>query len=184
MTVGNHEFDYGIDVLSERINEFIGDVVSCNVSYIGKHENKLNKVKPYVIKKYGNRSVGFVGITTPQTLTASNPKNFMEDDEIVYDFASSTVEHFFELVQKNIDDCKRAGADYIILLSHLGSKDVYKPYTSIELIEKTSGYIAVLDGHSHSDLAWTTEYKNKDGETVYLVDTGYKLNEFASFWII
>ena len=182
-TLGNHEFDYGIDVLSQRISEFHGDIVSCNVSYTGSHENKLNKVKPYVIKKYGNRSVGFVGITTPQTLTASNPKNFMEDDEIVYDFASSTVEHFFELVQKNIDDCKRAGADYIILLSHLGSKDVYKPYTSIELIEKTSGYIAVLDGHSHSDLAWTTEYKNKDGETVYLVDTGYKLNEFASFTI-
>lgn len=182
-TLGNHEFDYGIDVLKERIDEFKGDTLSCNVSYIGQHENKLSKVKPYVIKKYGNKKIGFVGITTPQTLTASNPKTFIEDGDIAYDFGATTVDSFFELVQDNIDRCKFDGADYIILLSHLGSKDVYKPYTSIELIEKTSGYVAVLDGHSHSDLNWTTEYKNKDGEAVYLVDTGYKLNEFASFTI-
>ena len=182
-TLGNHEFDYGMDILEERINEFNGDIVSCNVSYIGKYENKINKVKPYVIKQYGSKKVGFVGITTPTTLTSSSPKNFMEDGEIVYDFGASTVEHFFSLVQQNINDCKSSGADYIVLLSHLGTKDVYKPFTSIELINNTYGYVAVLDGHAHSDIKWTNQYKNKNGEEVYLVDTGYKLNEFASFTI-
>ena len=182
ITLGNHEFDYGIDVLSERINEFKGDVVSCNVSYIGKHENKLNKVKPYVIKKYGKKKIGFVGVTTPTTIVESSPKNFSEDGEIAYDFGASTTEHFYSLVQQNIDSCKSDGADYIILLSHLGSVSHYSPYTSQEVIEHTSGCLAFLDGHAHVSLPWTT-HKNKNNEDTYLVGAGYKLNNFASFTI-
>ena len=44
VTLGNHEFDYGIDVLKSRLTEFNGDVVSCNFSYIGNKEKKLHMV--------------------------------------------------------------------------------------------------------------------------------------------
>ena len=182
ITLGNHEFDYGIDALKERLTEFKGDVVSCNFSYIGNKENKLSMVKPYVIKEYGNRKVGYIGITTPTTLTASDPKTFVEDNKVAYGFGAETTEGFYNLVQNNIDECKAQGADYIIALSHLGSPDSFKPFSSIDVIKNTNGVDAFLDGHSHTDLPWTTE-KNKDNKDTLLVDTGYKLNEFASLTI-
>ena len=182
VTLGNHEFDYGIDVLKERLTEYKGDIVSCNFSYIGNKENKLNMVQPYVIKEYGNRKVGFVGITTPKTLTQSDPKTFIEDGHVAYSFGADTVENFYSVVQNNIDQCKTNGADYVIALSHLGSPDSFSPFSSIDVIEHTSGVTAFLDGHSHTDLAWTTK-KNKDNVDTLLVDTGYKLNEFASLTI-
>ena len=155
ITLGNHEFDYGIDVLKSRLTEYKGDVVSCNFSYIGNKENKLNMVKPYVIKEYGNRKVGYIGITTPTTLTASDPKTFVEDGSVAYDFGAETAESFYNLVQNNIDACKAQGADYIIALSHLGSPDSFKPFRSTDVIKNTSGVDAFLDGHSHTDLPWT-----------------------------
>lgn len=182
VTLGNHEFDYGIDVLKSRLTEFNGDVVSCNFSYIGNKENKLNMVKPYVIKEYGIKKVAYIGITTPTTLTTSDPKIFLEDGEVAYDFGAKTAEDFYSLIQKNIDECKKQGADYVIALSHLGSQDSYKPFSSIDVIKNTTGVDAFLDGHNHIDLPWTTA-KNKDNKDTLLVDTGYKLNEFASLTI-
>lgn len=182
VTLGNHEFDYGIDVLKQRLTEFNGDVVSCNFSYIGKKENKLDMVKPYVIKEYGIKKVAYIGITTPKTLTTSDPKIFLEDEEVVYDFGAKTKEDFYNLIQANIDECKEKGADYVIALSHLGSPDSFKPFSSIDVINNTSGVDVFLDGHSHIDLPWTTK-KNKDNKDTLIVDTGYKLNEFASLTI-
>ena len=182
LTLGNHEFDFGMDILKTRLNEFKGDVVSCNLSYIGQKENKLKKVKPYVIKKFGKTKIAFLGITTPTTLNTSDPRTFKEDGEIAYDFGANTKESFYSLIQSNIDKCKKAGADYVIALSHLGSPESYSPYSSIDVIKNTSGVTAFLDGHSHSDLPWTIT-KNKNNIDTYLVDTGYKLNEFASITI-
>ena len=182
VTLGNHEFDYGIDTLKNRLTEFNGDIVSCNFSYIGNKENKLSMVKPYVIKEYGNRKVGFVGITTPKTLTQSDPKTFLEDGHVAYSFSAETAENFYTIIQNNINQCKESGADYVIALSHLGSPDSFSPFSSLDVIKNTKGVTAFLDGHSHTDLPWTTK-KNKDNVDTLLVDTGYKLNEFASLTI-
>lgn len=182
VTIGNHEFDYGIDTLKTRLQEFNGEVTSCNFSYIGHKENKLDFIKPYVIKDYGYKKIGYVGVTTPTTLVESDPKNFIEDNEIVYDFGASSKEAFYSLIQSNIDKCKSDGADYVILLSHLGSLDNLKPYTSIDVINNTKGVLACLDAHAHIELPWCT-YKNKDNVDTLLVETGYKLNDFASLTI-
>lgn len=182
ITLGNHEFDYGIEELSERLNEFNGDITSCNFSYIGHKENRFEMVKPYVIKDYGFKKVGFIGVTTPTTLTTSDPKTFIEDDEVAYDFGASSPSDFYSLVQSNIDSCKAEGADYIILLSHLGYLDNYRPYSSKDVLRNTTGVTAFLDGHSHADVSWTT-LKNKNNEDTYIVGAGYKLNEFASLTI-
>lgn len=182
VTLGNHEFDYGMDELASRLTELNSDIVSCNFSYIGNKSNKFTMVKPYVIKEYGSKKIGYVGVTTPHSLTDSDPKNFLEDDKIAYTFGESSKENFYNIVQENIDNCKRDGADYVLILSHLGSLDNYSPYSSLDLIANTSGYLAVLDGHAHISMPWK-EVKDKNNNPVQLVDTGYKLNNFASLTI-
>ena len=182
ITLGNHEFDYGMDILKERLTEFNGEVTSCNFSYIGHKEDKFTMVKPYVIKEYGNISVGYIGVTTPTTLTVSDPTNFIEDGEVAYSFGADTKEEFYSLIQNNIDSCKNDGADYIILLSHLGSTNNYAPFRSLDVISNTTGVTAFLDGHAHIDMPWKT-VKNKNDIDTLVVDTGYKMNDFASLTI-
>lgn len=182
VTLGNHEFDFGVDTLATRLNELNSEVTSCNFSYIGNKKNKFDFIKPYIIKEYGDKKIGYIGVTTPSTLTESDPSNFLEDGKVAYTFGADTPDHFYSIVQSNIDLAKADGADYIILLSHLGSYENYSPYSSIDVLSHTSGVTAFLDGHAHADLPWTT-YKNKDSVDTLLVDTGYKLNEFAALTI-
>ncbi|MBP5445884.1 MAG: bifunctional metallophosphatase/5'-nucleotidase [Acholeplasmatales bacterium] len=180
--LGNHEFDYGIDELVNRIDEFNGDIVSCNFSYIGNKENKFTKVKPYSLKKYGKFTIGYVGITTPETLVSSNPINFKEDGEVAYSFKGETAEGYYNCIQENINKCKKDGADYVVLLCHAGTNEENIPFMSTDIIKNTTGYVAVLDGHAHKDVSWTT-FKDKKNKDVYLCECGTKLNEFSTLTI-
>ena len=174
--VGNHEFDYGIDVLKDRINQFNGDMLSCNISYTGTNENKIKNIKPYSIITYGNnKKVGYIGVTTPTTLVESSPKYFKEDDKVVYDFGG---ENYYKIVQNNIDECRSLGCDYVVLLTHLGYSDNYSPYSSPELIASISGIDALIDGHSHQ-IVNTTYIKDKTGKDIPMCTPGYQMNAIA-----
>lgn len=181
-TLGNHEFDYGMDTLEARINEFNGQVLSCNVKYTGPGENRLSKVKPYEIIEYGPRKVAFIGITTPKTLVESNPLNFKENDEYVYSFGEDSAEDFYATIQSNIDECKSLGADYVILMAHLGYGEEYGAFSSVETIKNTKGADIVLDGHSHKEII-CEYFENLDGKCIPLCGAGYKMSEFGRILI-
>ena len=178
MVLGNHEFDYGMDILKDRINEFNGDVLSCNISYIGKYENKLSEVKSYKIINYGSTKVAYIGITTPRSLVDSSPVNFMEDNEYAYSLCENDAQEFYKTIQDNIDASKKEGADYVILLSHLGFGSEYGEFGSTEVLKNLSGVDALIDGHAHKDIE-CSYYYDKDEKLVPLCSAGYKLNEFG-----
>ena len=180
--LGNHDFDYGMDVLKTRIDQFSGDVLSCNFKYIGHKENKFTDIKDYKVIKYGKTRVGFVGVTTPYSIIASTPTYFMEDGEYAYSFGVESTEGFYNIIQENIDACYKEKADYVVLVSHLGYRDIYEPYSSSDVIANTTGVCAVLDGHAHLDLD-TTKVKNKQGQDVLLCDAGYKMSNIGQLTI-
>ena len=182
LTIGNHEFDYGMDELKNRIDEFNGDFLSCNIKYSGKNEDKLANVLPYKIVNYGGVKVGFVGITTPESTVSSTPSVFMEDNEFVYNFSSETPEDFYNVIQNNINDCKKNGAKYIILLSHLGYGDEYQAFGSIPTMQNLSGYDIMLDGHSHKKID-TEYYEDSKGKEKPLICLGTKLDCFSEILI-
>ena len=181
MIFGNHEFDYGMDILKERVEQFKGDVLSCNFKYIGHKENKFNKVKPYKIITYGNKKVGFVGVTTPYTIVDSTPSYFQEDGEFAYSFTGDNPEQFYACVQENINACYKQKANYVIVLSHLGEGDEYIPYSSIDLINNTKGVTAIFDGHSHK--TFSHDVKDKEGNNVPLLTPGYQLSHVGQLTI-
>ncbi|MBO6262574.1 MAG: bifunctional metallophosphatase/5'-nucleotidase [Bacilli bacterium] len=181
MIFGNHEFDYGMDVLSERVNQFKGDVLSCNFKYIGNKENKFNDVKPYKIIKYGKKKIGYVGVTTPYTIVDSTPAYFKEDDKFAYSFTADSAQEFYSCVQDNIDACYKEKADYVIVLAHLGEGEEYEPYSSMNLINNTKGVTAILDGHSHKTISH--DVKDKEGKNVPLLETGYQMSEIGQLTI-
>ena len=177
-TLGNHEFDYGMDVLSGLINKFKGVTLSCNIQYVGNNENKLKDVKPYEIIEYGDIKVGYVGVTTPASLTESNPSSFKEEGVDAYKFSNDTTKTFYDYVQKNIDDCLNDGAKYVVLVAHLGYGEECSPWGITEVVNNTRNVTAVIDGHTHKDIAANYEL-DLDGNAVPICETGTKLKEFG-----
>ena len=181
MVFGNHEFDFGMDILKERVDQFKGDILSCNFKYTGHKENKFNKVKSYKVRKYGPTKIGFVGVTTPYSITDAVPKYFQEDEEFVYTFSNQTNDSFYKCVQDNIDACYKEGATYVILLGHLGEGKQYGPYSSRDVIKNTKGLTAVLDGHEHQVI--NDDEIDKEGKKVPLLEPGYQMNAVTKLTI-
>ena len=181
MIFGNHEFDFGLDILKDRVDQFKGDILSCNFKYIGHKENKFNKVKSYKVKKYGQTKVGFIGVTTPYSITDAVPKYFQEDDEFVYTFSNQTNDSFYKCVQDNIDACYKEGANFVILLGHLGEGKEYEPYSSRDVIKNTKGLTAVFDGHEHQ--INNDHETDKEGKKIPLIEPGYQMNAITKLTI-
>ncbi len=165
-TLGNHEFDYGTERTLSVVNNSKYPYISCNFVHKSSGETVL---KPHIMLTVGNAKVGFVGITTPETLASTAPTYFQNDKgELIYDFLDG--EALFNAVQSSVDALKKEGADYIIALGHVGVDSASKT-TSRLIISNVSGLDAFIDGHSHTEL--NELVKDKSGEEVTLVQTGY-----------
>lgn len=183
VTIGNHEFDYGMEQLANLMAKHKAKVVASNVKYSGNQTNIFANIPEYVIEQYGDVKVGFLGILTPEAITSSTPKFFMEDDEFVYNFYSgNNGKDLYEKVQSTVDELHKEGADYVIALSHLGSNPNSAPFDSVSLIANTEGIDVVLDGHSHSTIIGDP-YPNKSGKDVILSSVGTKLQNIGELII-
>lgn len=178
--IGNHEFNYGVDQLHSLINRSNATYLNANVTYDGSKENWIEDLAKYKVVEYGNTKVGYIGITTPFTPQSVAPTIFMEGDKTVYHFDLGGTEQFYSKIQTYIDEMKTQGANYVIALAHMGYSDTedYSPYSSYNLIEKTTGLDAVLDGHSHTKIE-SRVVKDKSGKDVLLNQTGTGLNNFG-----
>ncbi|MEG2440148.1 MAG: bifunctional UDP-sugar hydrolase/5'-nucleotidase [Acetivibrio sp.] len=181
-TLGNHEFDYGIEQLRMLTNKFQAKVVSCNYMDL---ETKKAVYPSYTMKKYGDKKVAFVGISTPESFTKSTPTFFQDENgKYIYSFSEDkTGKQLFARVQKTVNVARKAGADYVVALAHLGIDGATIPeWTSTGVIENTTGIDILLDGHSHSTFA-STLVKNKDGKEVVSSSTGSKFNNIGKLVI-
>lgn len=180
--LGNHEFDYGLRSINSCMMAAQYQYVDCNVEYTGSGNNPFFGMKPYEIVEYGSRKVAFIGIGTPETMTTTNPVNLQENDEIVVDFSSNTPIEFYDRIQQSIDDCRAAGADYVVLLAHIGVEPVKEEFGSDALIANIEGADVILDAHSHSFLC--EEYlTDKNGNEVIRSSTGTKLQSVGQLLI-
>ncbi len=183
--LGNHEFDYGMEQL-DRLMEISGaQYLGCNIRYTGKDEAAafFSRLLPYEIVSYGNVKVAFIGVSTPESIVKSTPVYFCDESgNYVYDFCGESGAELYGCVQENVDACVKDGADYVVVLSHLGTNEASSPFTSLELIANTRGIDVVLDGHSHSEIPCDI-VKNADGENVLLSSTGAELRNIGRLTI-
>ena len=170
-TMGNHEFDYGMDRFLELTEKAEFPYISANFT----HNDEL-VFDPYIIKEFDGVKVAFVGINTPKTITSSTPKYFQDEaGNFVYGFCQDeTGEKLYAAVQSAIDAAREEGATYVVGMGHLGIEAECAPWMSTDVIANTTGMDALLDGHSHS-LIEQEAVKNKDGEDVLLAACGTKL---------
>ena len=167
---GNHEFDYGVD-------RFLALTEKADFPYICCNFNKEGEpvFRPYIIREFDGVKFAFVGVLTPMTLRDSTPRNFMnEQGEFIYGFLQDeTGEALYSAVQKAVDDARAEGADYVIVLGHLGNAAESFPWMYSDVIANTTGIDAWLDGHSHD--SEQVIVKNKDGADVVRSACGTKM---------
>ena len=172
-TLGNHEFDYGMEGCI-AVREWAGfPYVSCNFYNEEFFERKDNVLESYKIFTCGDVDVALIGATTPETFTKSTPAYFQnEKGEYIYGIAGGDDgAKLYADVQTAIDFAKAAGADVIIGLGHLGDDPSSRPWTSEETIANVAGLDAFIDGHSHSKVEGKT-VADKNGAEVLLTQTG------------
>jgi len=182
-TLGNHEFDYGMEGAMNVIDWAEFPYTSCNFYHEEAGVKGETVLEHAHIFDFDGTAVAFVGITTPESFTKSTPAYF-QDEAGNYIYGISGGEDGAALyadVQAAVDAVKDE-VDYVVALGHLGDDPASQPWTSEETIANVSGLDAFIDGHSHS----TVEYKEvagKDGETVVLTQTGEYFNAIGMMLI-
>ncbi len=172
-TLGNHEFDYGMEGCQQIQQWAEFPYVSCNFYEEADGVRGENVLPSYQIFELGQEKLAIVGITTPESFTKSTPAYF-QDENGNYIYGISGGEDGAALyadVQAAIDQAAADGATKVIALGHLGDDKASQPWTSEETIANVSGLTAFIDGHSHSTVEGK-EVADKDGNNVMLSQTG------------
>ncbi|MEC2999591.1 bifunctional 2',3'-cyclic-nucleotide 2'-phosphodiesterase/3'-nucleotidase [Bacillus thuringiensis] len=160
ISLGNHEFNYGLDYLNKVIEKTDFPVINSNVYKVDhddKEENDENYFKPYhilkkeVVDEAGQKQIvkiGVMGFVPPQIMNwdKANLEGKVKAKDIV---ATARI-----MVKK----MQNEGADIIVALAHSGvDKSEYKEVNKMEnasyhLATQVPGVDAVLMGHSHTEV--------------------------------
>ena len=179
-TLGNHEFDFGMEALDDIVELFEGTYVCVNFCT----SDGTPIFSPGIILDAGEMQIGFVGADTPDTYIKTSIKNILDDSgQPMYDFlVDRDGSKLRGALQDSVDELRREGADVVILISHLGDNEgVSEQYRTSNIMEGVNGIDAILDGHTHQFFSKTI--KDKDGKEVIALQTGTKFESVGQLTI-
>lgn len=156
-TIGNHEFDYGLENLARVISRLNFPVVCANYKFSQYGLDKL--VKPYVIIRRKGMKIGVFGIGT-ELEGMVDKKNY--EQTLFLDPVQTA--------QQMADELHRQKCDLVVCLSHIGWEE--KGFGDQELVRRTRGIDLVLGGHSHTYLRQIEYIDNLDGKPVPIDQNG------------
>lgn len=151
-TIGNHEFDFGMENMIRLFKKANFPVVCSNYDFADTELKDI--VKPYLVLKRKGIKIGVFALCPPLEglVSAKNygPLKFMDPVEVTNRMVD---------VLKNKEKC-----DVVICLSHLGWGD--SEFPDNEVIKRTSGIDLVLGGHTHTYMKTLGYEADKTGKQV------------------
>lgn len=133
MCLGNHEFDFGYELLRGRITDANFHVLSANVI---DRERGQPVAEPYCILRRGDYRIGIIGLTTETLLTETHPS-----------IAKSVIAQPATPVCKSLAGYLRSiGCDIVIALDHQGYN------RDLNMAEAVPDLDVVVGGHTHTFL--------------------------------
>lgn len=153
LTLGNHEFDNGIEDLARRLKDIKCPVVCANYDFSPFDM----KVTPYAVIKRGGLKIGIIGMLTDissvvSRSTADRIPKAGNDADVINKWASFL---------KNEKKC-----DLVIVLSHMGYSE------DVDIVSKIHGVDMIVGGHSHTFLKDFTYVEDMDGKKVPIIQDG------------
>ncbi len=161
VTLGNHDFDNGIEGLFKQMPNAGFDFVNCNYDFTGTLIE--NKITPYKTYKKGNLKIGVTGVgieldgLVPQKLYGKVKYN----DPVA---GLNKTASFLKLEKK---------CDLVICLSHLGYKYNSDKVSDVSMAPLTSHVDLILGGHTHTFLKEPTILKNALQKNVIINQVGW-----------
>lgn len=159
-TLGNHEFDNGLEGIANVVNHAQFPIVSANYDFTNTILDK--KFEPYTIINKGKLKIGIYGLGVEFKGLVS-PKNYGK--AICYDAIG--------IARQTEEELKRKGCDLIIALSHLGYKYNTDQVSDLVLAKETSYTNLIIGGHTHTFLDTPTKVNNQKGEQVLVAQAGW-----------
>ena len=165
-TLGNHDFDMGIDNIITQMPHAQFPFINCNYNFSGTALS--GKILPYKLFKKEGITIGIlgVGIELDGLVDKKNYGNIKYNDPL--DCANSTAAHL-----KNNLSC-----DYVICLSHLGYKYDTEKISDVILAKKSKNIDLIIGGHTHTFLNEPVSIKNADGLEALVTQVGW-----AGIWL-
>ena len=157
-TLGNHEFDFGLENLARLLRMAKFDVLCANYDFTGTVCEGL--IKQYTIIERGGKKIGIFGISP-------DPKGLVAQEN----YEGITFISPIEAANRCVARLKAKGCNAIVCLSHLGWK-INNEYNDERLVAETAGIDIILGGHSHDYFEQPLTYKNSEGKDVIMQQMG------------
>ncbi len=162
-TLGNHDFDGGLDGLELQLVHTKFPLISSNYDFSNTVMNK--KTIPYTIFKKDGIKIGVfgLGISLDGLVLRSNYADTQYLDPLIEGQKWATF-------LRNEEKC-----DYVICLSHLGYKykDDSNKISDVILAQNTNDIDLIIGGHTHTFLNEPDRLQNKDGRPVLVTQVGW-----------
>ncbi|MEA2176020.1 MAG: 5-nucleotidase / UDP-sugar diphosphatase [Blastocatellia bacterium] len=129
-TFGNHEFDFGPDVLQQRVKESNFKWLAANV--VDKKSGKtFAQTQPFIIREFAGAKVGIFGITLPETKNTSRPG---PDVDFLDPCATA---------RQLVPQIRAQGAQVVIALTHLSMREDKE-------LARCADVDLIIGGHEHT----------------------------------
>lgn len=152
-TLGNHDFDNGVEGLLAAMEEARFPFVNCNFDFKGAPA-LAQRVRPYVVRNFPGVRVGITGVGIAFSGLVA-PKNH---EGVVYRDPAESLRP----VLARLREVEKV--DLVVLLSHLGH-DMQSGPSDLVLAATVPGIDVIIGGHSHTFLDEPVRVKQAEGET-------------------
>lgn len=160
-TLGNHEFDNGVEGLVSSMEALKFPMLNAN--YWISESGLEKRVKNFIIKEINGIKVGIfgLGIDFRSLVLDQNHEGVQYRDPIgVAKGISRNLKHYLK-------------CDYVICLSHLGYKYPDNRVSDLKLAEEVESIDLILGGHTHTFLDEPTRIPKKNGKEVIINQVGF-----------
>ncbi|MSV29331.1 MAG: hypothetical protein EXQ52_11420 [Bryobacterales bacterium] len=142
MTLGNHEFNFGLENLQRARSNARFPWLSANTKL--EPRSKARAFDGYLLKTVGGVKVAVIGITTPAVPTWEKPENY----------AGYRFEGGVEAVKRAVTSLAREHPDLVIVAAHAGlGEGSSEDENMVRAIAAVPGIDAIVFGHTHQELA-------------------------------
>lgn len=160
VTIGNHEFDNGLNALVDRMQEAKFPFICSNYTFT--NQRALDTVKSYQVFNRAGKRIGVFGLGVKiEGLIA--PKNV---DGTTYSDPIATANDMAAYL-KNVEKC-----DFVIALTHIGYM-MSDHVDDVHLAAASRDIDLILGGHSHTFLTKPEMHANAEGREIIVNQAGY-----------
>lgn len=138
---GNHEFNFGMPVLNEILNDIKAKKLAANLYY----KDGKRYLQPTTIIQKDGVKIGIIGLTTPMSA------KFEEDTGNLKDYKYVSI---IEETKKQVKNLKAKKVDAIVAVAHMGIENENNiPETGLrDLANAVPEIDAIVAGHMHQDV--------------------------------